>query len=120
MLMAPKNGSTKLLEELGFNVPNTSIIERYNGTARLMDGTQVRKTLAFAKHEDDKRHRGWWSLTVYNWSRPHRSLRQLLDEPIGRRKYEQRSPAMAIGLANHIYSHAEILLTPVYPPSGWR
>ena len=108
------------LTELGFNVPNTSIIERYNGTARLMDGTQVRKTLAFAKHEDDKRHRGWWALTVYNWGRPHRSLRQLLDVPVGKKKYEQRSPAMAIGLANHIFSQAEILLSPVYPPHGWR
>ncbi len=108
------------LADLGFDVPNTSIIERYNGTARLMNGTQARKTLAFAKHEDDKCHRGWWALTVYNWGRSHHSLRLLLDRPIGKRKYEQRSPAMAIGLANHIFSQAEILLTPVYPPHGWR
>ncbi len=110
----------QVLQQLDFNIPNTSIIERYNGTARLMDGSQVRRTLAFAKHEDDKRHRGWWSLTVYNWSRSHRSLRQLLDVPVAKKKYEQRSPAMAIGLANHILSQAEILLTPVYPPNGWR
>lgn len=108
------------LTDLGFEVPNTSIIERYNGTARLMNGTQARKTLAFAKHEDDKRQRGWWALTVYNWARPHRSLRQPLDVPLGKKKYEQRSPAMAIGLADHIFSQAEILLTPVYPPNGWR
>lgn len=108
------------LKELKFNVPNTSIIERYNGTARLMDGAQVRKTLAFAKHDDDKRQRGWWALTVYNWCRPHRSLRQKLEEPIGRRKYEQRSPAMAVGLTHRIWSQADILLSPVYPLNGWR
>ena len=111
---------TKALDELGFNIPNTSIIERYNATVRLMNGTQTRKTLAFAKHEDDKCHRGWWALTVYNWCRPHRSLRQLLDVPVGKKKYEQRAPAMAIGLASHIYSQAEVLLTPVYPLNGWR
>ena len=84
-----------------------------------MNGTQARKTLAFAKHEDDKCARSWWSLTVYNWCRPHRSLQQLLDEPVGRQKYEHRSPAMTIGLANYIFSQAEIFLTPaILSPVG--
>jgi hypothetical protein len=59
-------------------VPNTSAIERCNSTARLMSKAQVRKTLAFAKREDQKTALGWWGVTVYTWCRPHRSLRCLL------------------------------------------
>lgn len=65
----------RALAQLGYRVPNTSAIERRNGTARLMSKAQVRKSLAFAKREDQKTALGWWSLTAYNWCRPHRSLR---------------------------------------------
>ena len=73
------------LADLGYQVPNTSAIERRNGTARLMSKAQVRKTLAFAKREDQKTALGWWGVTVYNWCRPHRSLRCLLPEPQGKK-----------------------------------
>ena len=73
------------LTDLGYHVPNTSAIERRNGTARLMSKAQVRKTLAFAKRKDQKTALGWWGLTVYNWCRPHRSLRRLLPEPQGKK-----------------------------------
>lgn len=108
------------LEDLGYNVPNTSAIERRNGTARSMSFAQKRKTLGFAKRTDSKTAIGHWATTVYNWCRPHRSLRQPLDVPDGKKLYRQQSPAMAIGLANHIFSHAEIMVTSVYPAGGWR
>jgi hypothetical protein len=73
------------LDDLGYHVPNTSAIERRNGTARLMRKAQVRKTLAFAKREDEKLRLGWWGVTVYNWCRSHRSLRHLLAEPQGKK-----------------------------------
>jgi len=66
------------LNELGYRVPNTSAIERRNGTARLMSKAQVRKTMAFAKRQEEKTALGWWATTVYNWSRQHRSLREKL------------------------------------------
>lgn len=75
----------RALDELGYQVPNTSAIERRNGTARAMSKAQVRKTLAFAKREDEKLRLGWWTVTVYNWCRPHRSLRQQLPEPQGKK-----------------------------------
>jgi IS1 family transposase len=82
-------GSQKRIEQaldrLGYTVPNTSAIERRNGTARLMSAAQVRKTLAFAGKESTKEAMGWWGLTVYNWSRPHRSLKQLLPAPVGKK-----------------------------------
>ena len=75
----------RALAELGYQVPNTSAIERRNGTARAMSKAQVRKTLAFAKREDEKLRLGWWALTVYNWCRPHRSLRERLSQPAGKK-----------------------------------
>ena len=73
------------LERLGYHVPNTSAIERRNGTARLMSAAQVRKTLAFAGRESTKEALGWWGMTVYNWCRPHRSLKRSLPEPVGKK-----------------------------------
>jgi IS1 family transposase len=106
------------LLKLGYKAPNTSAIERRNGTARLMSAAQTRKTLAFSREADTKLATGWWTLTVYNWLRPHRSLRQLLPQPQGKKMYQPRSPAMALGLTDHIFSFAEILHSPVYPLTG--
>lgn len=80
------------LTDLDYQVPNTSAIERRNGTARLMSKAQVRKTLAFAKREDQKTALGWWGVTVYNWCRPHRSLRCLLPEPQGKKSISNVPP----------------------------
>jgi IS1 family transposase/transposase-like protein len=83
------HGSRKRVQEamveLGYKIPNTSAIERRNGTARLMTFTQTRRSLAFARRDDLKLALGWWGLTVYNWTRPHRSLKALLPEPRGKK-----------------------------------
>ena len=73
------------LEKLGYGKPNTSAIERRNGTARRMSAYQVRKTLAFARRPESKVALGWWGLTVYNWCRSHRTLRQRLPQPVGKK-----------------------------------
>jgi IS1 family transposase/transposase-like protein len=73
------------LERLGYTTPNTSAIERRNGTARRMNAHQTRRSLAFSRRSDTKESLGWWSMTVYNWCRPHRSLRQLLPVPEGKK-----------------------------------
>jgi IS1 family transposase len=73
------HGSKKSIEQalarLGYHAPNTSAIERRNGTAGLMSAAQVRKTLAFAGKESTKDAMGWWGMTVYNWCRPHCSFK---------------------------------------------
>ena len=83
------HGSQKRIDQaltrLGYQVPNTSAIERRNGTARLMSKAQVRKSLAFAKREDQKTALGWWAMTVYNWCRSHRSIRCPLPKPLGKK-----------------------------------
>jgi hypothetical protein len=40
-----------------------------------MNAHQVRRSLAFSRRDDTKVALAWWGVTVYNWSRPHRSLR---------------------------------------------
>lgn len=75
----------QMLERLGYNIPNTSAIERRNGTARRMSAHQVRKSLAFSRRPETKLALGWWGVTVYNWCRLHRSLRLPLDLPQGKK-----------------------------------
>ena len=75
------------LQALGHSTPNTSIIERRNGTARLMNISQVRKSLAFSRRPDTKVSLGWWTLTVYNWCRSHRSLKRPLLQPMGKKSF---------------------------------
>ena len=83
---------TQALETLGYQVANTSAIERRNGTARTMSAYQVRKSLAFAHRTDTKQAVGWWGVTVYNWCRPHRSLRQPLAQPVGKKSISNVRP----------------------------
>ena len=114
------------LSRLGFSQANTSTIERRNGTARGMDATSVRKSLAFAKTMETKRVLGAWGVLVYNWARECRSLKRLLPQPKGRQLYERRSPAMAAGLTDHIWSVRELqgrmrwVRSPTYPSGGQR
>ena len=114
------------LSRLGFSKANTSTIERRNGTARTrrvrpwMDATSVRKSLAFAKTMETKQVLGAWGVLVYNWGRGCRSLKRPLPQPQGRRVYERRSPAMAAGLTDRIWSVRELLHSPTYPDGGQR
>ena len=73
------------LMQLGYHQFNTSAVERRNATARRMSAHQVRRSLAFSHRPDTKLALGWWGLTVYNWCRPHRSLRQSLVPPQGKK-----------------------------------
>jgi len=102
------------LDELGYNIANTSTVERFNGTARRMNAHQVRRSLAFAHREDTRKAIAWWSATVYNWVREHRSLRSPLEVPEGKKRFQQRTPAMAVGLTEDIWTEAQILRTPIY------
>lgn len=88
---------TQALEKLGYQVANTSAIERRNGTARTMSAYQVRKSLAFARRTETKQALGWWGVTVYNWGRPHRCLRQLLAQPAGKKSISNGHPPWHLG-----------------------
>jgi hypothetical protein len=100
------------LELLG---QSTSYIERTHLTMRLFNGRLVRKTLAFSKDVGMYRASAAWEDLVYNLARPLKSLRvEILGDP--KRKWKQRSPAMASGLTDHIWTVKELLKTVVPPP----
>jgi IS1 family transposase/transposase-like protein len=86
------------LRQLGYAKPNTSAIERRNGTARRMSAHQARRSLAFSRRSDTKVALGWWGVTAYNWCRPHRSLRLPLAEPQGKKSSRPRHPQWRWGL----------------------
>jgi len=102
------------LEKLNYNVPNTSAVERQNGTARQHNAFMKRKGLALAKKTLTRDAVAQISRLNYNWVAQHRSLKILLDKPIGRRKYQHRTPAMAVGISSRIFSLPELLATPVH------
>lgn len=86
---------------------STAYIERSHLTSRLFNGRQVRKTLAFSKHIDLYRASAVWEDAYYNLVRPHKSLRQHVPED--RQKWRVRTPAMAAGLTDHIWTVKELL-----------
>ena len=97
-----------ILGQLGWKKVNTSAVERYNGTSRQRDRRKARKTLAFSKEGRYHRWMSWLSTTMYNFCRSHRSLKQGRGSEV-----QHRSPAMAEGLTDHIWSVREWLLCPV-------
>jgi len=99
------------LEMLG---PSTSYIERTHLTMRLFNGRLVRKTLAFSKDVGVYRASAAWEDLVYNLARPLKTLRlEVFGDP--NRRWKHRSPAMASGLTDHIWTVKELLKTVVSP-----
>jgi IS1 family transposase len=89
-------------------VVNTSFVERHNGTDRNRCSRKVRKTYAFSK--DWKVHRAAtvFSHFSYNFCWPVRTLR--VKGEGGR--WQPRTPAMAAGLTDHVWSLNEWLTCP--------
>ncbi len=101
-----------ILDRLGDTPPNTAALERRNGTARRMSAHPGRQSLAFSRRPETHLALGWWSLTVYNGCRPHRSLRLALAQPQAK-KFDPQTPALALGLTGPVGSLRDLLLTPV-------
>lgn len=93
---------------------STAYVERSHLTTRLFDSRLVRKTLGYSKVVKMHRAAGVWDDIVYNLVRPHKTLRlRTFDDP--QRRWLPRTPAMAAGLTNHIWTVKE-LLTAIPPP----
>ena len=102
------------IETLALLGQSTAYIERTHLTMRLFNGRLTRKTLAFSKDLGMYRASAAWEDLVYNLARPVKTLRV---EVFGdsKRRWKQRSPAMASGLTDHIWTVKE-LLKAVVPP----
>ena len=86
----------------------TVYVERQNGTDRNRNARKVRKTYCFSKDWEVHEAVTYFTMYSYNFCWPVRTLRE------GDRKqgYRQRTPAMAAGLTDHIWTLQEWLSFP--------
>jgi len=87
---------------------NTCFVERHNGTDRNRCSRKVRKSYAFSKDWEVHRAATAFSCFSDNFCRPVETLRER--DTDGRRR--PRTPAMAAGLTDHVWSLAEWLAYP--------
>lgn len=98
---------------------NTAFIERFNATFRQRLNWLVRRTRTLARKvqtlEAGMYVVGCW----YNFCPPHHSLRLKLS--VGRfgHRWVQRTPAIAAGLTDHIWTPAELFNFRI-PPTPWQ
>jgi len=97
-------GDETTLEQTG---KYTVYVERTNLTSRHMTGRLVRKTLGFSKQVRMLRAASVWEDGVYNLVRSVKTLRVEVND--GTRRWQQRSPMMAAGITEHIWSIRELL-----------
>ena len=92
-----------LLLSLVSVVVNTVFVERNNGSDRNRNRRKVRKTYGFSKDWQVHEAMTYFTMYSYNFCWPVRTLRV----QVGERKYEARTPAMAAGLADHVWTIRE-------------
>ncbi len=110
----------KALKALGWQV-NTALIERLNNRFRQHVAALRRRTIALAKTAAGLRAQAVLFQGYYNFCLPHWGLRLPLAEPQptkgngSPKKWQQRTPAMAAGITDHIWTLEEVLLFRVPP-----
>jgi len=92
------------LRQLGTTI-QTAFMERWYGTLRGLVAPLRRRTRCLSWSHPRHRGRVWLLVSLYNFVMPHKSLRQ------GR---TQRTPAMAIGLTDHVWSYREYVWLQVH------
>jgi hypothetical protein len=100
---------------------STALVEWVNLTLRQALAPWARKTSSFCKDRARMRQRVVFFQVFYNVARPHMSLRQ--PSPLHARKrssaicprWQQRTPAMAAGLTDHVWAFRELLTAKFEP-----
>lgn len=100
---------------------STALVERGNLTLRQALAPLARKTASFWKDRERLRQRVVFFQAFYNMARPHMRLRQPL--PLHERtrcgaicsRWQQRTPAMAAGLTEHVWTFRELLTAKFEP-----
>ena len=108
------------LAQLGFTI-STALVERVNLTLRQALAPLARKTSSFCKDRERLRQRVVFFQAFYNVARPHMSLRQPL--PLHERtrhgamcpRWRARTPAMAAGVTDHVWTFRELLTAKFEP-----
>jgi hypothetical protein len=87
---------------------NTAFVERHNGTDRNRNARKVRKSYCFSKNWEVPEALTYFTLYSSNFCWPVRTLR--VRDAAGH--WRQRTPAMAAGLSDHIWTLFEWLTFP--------
>ena len=110
----------KRLEALGLSI-STSLLERLNLTLRQALAPLVRKSGSFCKDRLQMRRRVVFFQAFYNFARPHMSLRVPLPDQaphatgLIQPKWHHRTPGMAAGLTDHVWTFRELLTAKFEP-----
>ena len=110
----------QVLAACGWQI-NTAFVERINLTIRQHVAAIGRRVTTLCKGEDGVRQQLVLYQTYYNFCLPHASLRQPLPQSVptngsGSAKiWQSRTPAMAAGLTDHVWSLRAVLLFRVPP-----
>ena len=108
------------LKTLGLTI-STNLLERLNLTLRHALAPLVRKSWSFCKDREQLRRRVIFYQVFYNFARPHLSLRQplLVEAPVAsgliQPRWKHRTPGMAAGLTDHVWTFREILTAKFEP-----
>jgi hypothetical protein len=87
---------------------NTSFIERQHATDRGQNARKSRRTYRFSKDWEVHESMTYFTMYRYNFCWPVRTLRERDQDG----RWRQRTPAMAAGLADHVWSLKEWLTFP--------
>ena len=90
---------------------NTAFVERQNGTDRNRNARKVRRSYCFSKDWAVHQAVTYFTMYSYNFCWPVRTLRaREADGP-----WQARTPAMAAGLSDHVWSTKEWITYPAKP-----
>lgn len=104
-LFGKKKEIEKRIQKLGIGQKiNTSHMERLNGTIRGQQARLIRRTRAGSRLEEMLQYSIWLWRDLYNWTRVHYSL---LD----------KTPAIALDLADEVWTVLRYILHPVHVSS---
>jgi IS1 family transposase len=110
----------RVLEPLGWQI-NTAFIERANLAMRQHVAAIGRRVMTVCKGEVGLCQQLALYQTYHNWCLPHTSLRLPLPQPLpthgsgSAKRWQPRTPAMAAGLTDHVWTLREVLLFRVPP-----
>jgi hypothetical protein len=99
--------------------PHACYIERINGTFRSRIVALVRRGRLLVRQLATLRHGMYLVGTVYNFFTPHKSLRRVLYLADNSHRWIPMTPAMAIGITDHVWSVGELLSYQV-PLLPWK
>lgn len=88
---------------------NTTFVERNNLTMRERNRRLTRKTMGFSKEKIPLVESLNLYSAIYHFVKPNGGLKLELKDIVDNRRWEQRTPMMAAGITDHIWTVEELL-----------